>query len=116
LADCFCPLACRGEDVYGCCIAGILRRISGARAALATKGLDAGKHSGVISLFNQHFVKTGILPKDYGKILKNSKDLRQAGDYDDFYLVSREEALAALENASLFIRGIKLFLKIIREE
>lgn len=82
-----------------------------ARAALATRDLDSKKHSGIIGLFNQQFVKTGILPRDYGKILKNSRDLRQAGDYDDFYLVSREEALMAVENASRFIKGIRLFLK-----
>jgi uncharacterized protein (UPF0332 family) len=82
-----------------------------ARAALATKGLDSRKHSGIIGLFNQQFVKTGVLPKDYGKILKSSKDLRQASDYDDFYMISREEALAAVENATRFIRGIKLFLR-----
>lgn len=75
-----------------------------ARAVLATKELDSRKHSGIIGLFNQQFVKTGILPKDYGKILKSAKDLRQAGDYDDFFLVSREEALSAVENASRFIR------------
>lgn len=50
-----------------------------ARAVLATKQLDSRKHSGIIGLFNQHFVKTGILPKDYGKILKSARDLRQAG-------------------------------------
>ncbi|MFN3466456.1 MAG: HEPN domain-containing protein [Candidatus Brocadiales bacterium] len=37
-----------------------------ARALLATKGLDSAKHSGVISLFNQHFVKTGVVEKDMG--------------------------------------------------
>lgn len=31
--------------------------LHGARALLATKGLDSRKHSGVISLFNRHFVK-----------------------------------------------------------
>lgn len=82
-----------------------------ARAVLASKGLDSRKHSGIIGLFNQQFVKTGLLSKDYGKILKNCRDLREAGDYDDFYLVSREEALKVMENASRFIRGIKLFLE-----
>ena len=86
-----------------------------ARAALATKELDSCKHSGTIGLFNQQFVKTNILPKDYGKILKSSRDLRQAGDYDDFYLVSREEALTAVESASRFIRGIRLFLEKVEE-
>lgn len=82
-----------------------------ARAVLATKGLDSRKHSGIIGLFNQQFVKTGVLPRDYGKILKSSRDLREAEDYDDFYLVSREEAFNSIENASRFIRGIKLFLQ-----
>lgn len=33
---------------------------TGVRALLATKGLDAAKHSGVISLFNKEFVKNGL--------------------------------------------------------
>ncbi len=82
-----------------------------ARAALATKTLDARKHSGVISLFNQHFVKSGILPKDYGKILKSAKDMRHASDYDDFYLVTKEEAQEAIGNAERFINGIREFLE-----
>ena len=44
-----------------------------ARALLATKRLDSSKHSGVIALFNQHFVKR---------------------DYGDFYIVSVNEAEA----------------------
>ena len=82
-----------------------------ARAVLATKSLDSRKHSGIIGIFNQQFIKTGILPRDYGKILKSCRDLREVSDYDDFYLVSREEAFLSIENASRFIRGIKLYLK-----
>ncbi len=42
-----------------------------ARALLATKRLDSSKHVGVISLFNQHFVKTGIVSKNLGRMLLN---------------------------------------------
>ena len=38
-----------------------------ARALLATKRLDSSKHSGVIALFNQHFVKSGEVRKDASK-------------------------------------------------
>jgi uncharacterized protein (UPF0332 family) len=62
------------------------------RAALATKELDSRKHSGVISLFNQHFVKTGILPKEFRKIIVSAQDLRLSSDYNDFYVVSKKEA------------------------
>ena len=83
-----------------------------ARAALATKKLDAHKHSGVISLFNQHFVKSGIFAKDFSKILSSTRDLREASDYDDFYLVSKEEAQEAIDNAEKFIKGVQEFLDI----
>ena len=35
---------------------------SAVRALLAMEDLDSQKHSGVISLFNKHFVKSGIRP------------------------------------------------------
>ena len=82
-----------------------------ARAVLATKSLDSKKHSGVISLFNKDFIKTGKLPRDFGKILKKAKDLRQASDYNDFYLVSKEEAKDAVESAERFIEGTKAFVE-----
>lgn len=36
-----------------------------ARAVLATIGLDSRKHSGVISLFNVNFVKSGVFSKEF---------------------------------------------------
>ena len=38
-------------------------------AVLLTKDLKASSHKGVISLFGEHFIKTGIFDKMYGKIL-----------------------------------------------
>lgn len=81
-----------------------------ARAVLATRSMDARRHSGVIGLFNLHFVKAGVLPRESGRILKNIQDLRRAGDYDDFYLVSKEEAVEAVEKAGRFIRVVADFL------
>lgn len=81
-----------------------------ARAILATQELDSRKHSGVISLFNRYFVKTGILPKEFRKIIVSTQDLRLASDYDDFYIISREEAWQSLKNAEKFISGIEEYL------
>jgi len=36
-------------------------------AALLTKGLSASSHKGVISLFGEHFVKTGIFDREMGR-------------------------------------------------
>lgn len=78
-----------------------------ARALLATKGLDSSKHSGVVSLFNQQFVKENILDKSFGKILAEAKDAREESDYGDFIIVSPEEAQLQLKNAELFVNEIK---------
>jgi len=62
-----------------------------ARALLALEELDSSKHSGVISLFNKHFVKTGLVQPEPAKILKVSFEKRQDSDYEDFALVTRPE-------------------------
>ncbi len=53
-------------------------------ALLITKGLFSSKHSGVRGLFNQEFIKTGLIDKDFGKFYSNMFDNRQEGDYKDF--------------------------------
>lgn len=77
-----------------------------ARALLATKNLDSAKHSGIVSLFNQHFVKTGIVGKNCGRILAEAKGIREESDYGDFVIVSREDALHQIQNADLFISEV----------
>jgi len=83
---------------------------SAARVLLATKGYDSAKHSGVISLFNQHFVKEGILSKDMGRLLAEAKDIRERGDYGDYVMVFEEEAQKHLERAKDFVEKIEVVL------
>ena len=78
-----------------------------ARALLATKHLDSSKHSGVISLFNQHFVKTGVVARDLGRLVMKGKDLRQDGDYKDFVETSMKEAQDQYSDAEKFIDQIE---------
>ena len=78
-----------------------------ARALLATKHLDSSKHSGVISLFNQHFVRTSVVARNFGRILIKGKDLRQDGDYKDFVETSMEEAQDQYSDAEKFIEQIE---------
>ena len=55
------------------------------RAINALDGFDSSKHSGVISHFNQEYVKTGIFQKEVSKIIRNASELREQADYEDFY-------------------------------
>ena len=42
-----------------------------AQAALLTKKLSFSSHKGVISAFGEHFVKTGVFPKEFGRELNS---------------------------------------------
>jgi uncharacterized protein (UPF0332 family) len=50
-------------------------------AVLLTKNLTSSKHTGIISQFNQFFVKEGIFPKNFSKIISRLFRERQVGDY-----------------------------------
>jgi uncharacterized protein (UPF0332 family) len=63
-----------------------------ARALLATKRLDSARHSGAIALFQQHFVKTGVISVDVARALPRAFEKRQNSDYEDFAEITAEEA------------------------
>jgi uncharacterized protein (UPF0332 family) len=73
-----------------------------ARALLALEEKDSSKHSGIISLFNQLFVKPGIFPKEVSRFLLKAKDLREDADYGDFVKITEEDARTQFERATIF--------------
>jgi len=73
------------------------------RAFLATVNKDSSKHSGVLALFNQYFIKTGIIPEINFKAIQSLIDLRHEGDYQDFAKITEEEALGSVETAKMII-------------
>jgi uncharacterized protein (UPF0332 family) len=78
-------------------------------ALLLTKGLSSAKHSGVMGLFNEHFVKTGRVPVESGRFFARMFEFRQKSDYGDFvtyeeakvreWLAQAEQFMTAIENA-----------------
>ena len=82
-----------------------------ARALLATEKMDNSKHSGVISLFNQHFVKTGIVEKQSGRMLMDAKDSREKSDYGDHISIEEDDAKHQYEQAKKFVESIENVIK-----
>lgn len=82
-----------------------------ARALLALENFDSKKHSGIISYFNKNFIKTRKLEKRYSKILMDAQDFRTDSDYDDFFVVSKEEAVKQLEDAAKFVEKIEIYIE-----
>lgn len=75
-----------------------------ALALLASKGLGASKHSGVLSLFNRYFVKTGEAPLEHGRYLQEAFELRQGSDYREFVQITREQTQETIAKAEAFLR------------
>lgn len=75
-------------------------------ALLISYGYTAQSHSGVTHLFGQHFVKTGIVPADYGRLYHKLFSMRLTGDYDDTYGITEEDVLPYMEPARLLIENV----------
>jgi HEPN domain len=79
-----------------------------ARALLATRDVDAARHSGLITVFQQHFVKTGLVPAETGKVLARAFEKRQASDYGDFATIDPARHNAH-KNLGLALAGLGRF-------
>lgn len=86
------------------------------RAFLALVNKDSSKHTGVVYLFNQHFIKTGIVSDISFKSIQTLMDLRHEGDYQDFAIVSMEEAQGAVEIAKTIIENLEMILEKLHED
>jgi uncharacterized protein (UPF0332 family) len=97
-------------DYDSCASRGYYAMFFIAEAALLTKQLTASSHKGVINLFGEHFVKTGILEKRLGNALNLAYRKRIIGDYGVDRRVTKEEAEDLLEAAREFVGKAKDYL------
>ena len=80
------------------------------RSILALDGVGFKRYSGVISYFRREYIKTGLFPANCSRIIKDSFEIRGQSDYDDFFLVSNEDAEIQYENAADFYQLVKVYV------
>lgn len=80
------------------------------RSILALEEIDFSKHSGVMAYFQKNYVKTGIFGKEYSKILTEAFEIRSESDYDDYYILSKDEVAEQIQNAHFFLNGITAYI------
>ena len=80
------------------------------RAILATRQVDFSKHAGVIAYFQKEYIKTGIFDKKYSKYIQQAFQIRNCCDYDDFYIVSKQDALEQFDCAEELLCVIEKYL------
>ncbi len=80
------------------------------RAVLSLDRFDSKKHSGIISAFNKDYIRTGVFPASFSDIIKKSFEIRGDSDYKEFYLVSKADIAAQVENAGIFLEAVEKYV------
>lgn len=80
------------------------------RAVLALDGVDFKKHSAVTSYFRQHYIKTGVFKIELSDIVTEAFQIRQDSDYNDYYVISKEEVTDQLKQAEFFCAEVAEYL------
>lgn len=81
------------------------------RAVLAFDGIDMKHHSGIISEFRRLYIKTGVFETKLSEIISVLFDIRTDSDYDDFFVLSKEEVIEQIQNAEYFLAAIFQYLQ-----
>ena len=76
------------------------------RACLALDMIDHKRHSGVISDFRLHYIKNGKLKPELSDIITALFNVRNQSDYNDFYVISKEDVERQLANARVFVNEV----------
>lgn len=78
---------------------------------LLTEGLSSAKHSGVIALFERHWIKTGKVPKELGLLYRRLFNRRQKGDYDDLVTFLPTDIETWIGEVKTFVAAISGFIR-----
>jgi uncharacterized protein (UPF0332 family) len=80
-------------------------------ALLLSKGLTYSSHQGVISGVGEHFIKTEIFEREFGKILNQAFQKRQTAEYDYDFFATEREAQEILDKAEMFFKEARKYLR-----
>ncbi len=87
-----------------------------AKAILLAVDQDARSHSGVVSQFSQHFVRTGYADQQYSRILARAMQAREMSDYNPTVRALSPDAEQAIADAEVFLQKIREILSNLPDE
>ena len=67
------------------------------------EGMSSSKHTGVRSLFNLHYVKTGKVSRELAQIYNDLFEKRQEGDYIDFVRFDEKQVKPLISETQKFL-------------
>jgi uncharacterized protein (UPF0332 family) len=72
---------------------------------------SSSKHRGILSYFNKEFIKKGIFPVEMGRSINKAFELRQAGDYREYMLLTYDDVTPFIDKAKDFLERIRKHLE-----
>ena len=81
-----------------------------ASACLALEFKSFKQHGQVLANFNKDYVHTGIFSREIGRKISKAQEVRHASDYDDFYVISIEDAKRQVETAKEVVEAVKQYI------
>ncbi|MBD3420534.1 MAG: HEPN domain-containing protein [Chitinivibrionales bacterium] len=72
-------------------------------ALLEKNGYSSSKDTGIRSLFNVHFVKSGLISKNLAAIYSDLFERRQESDYGDFFTFEKADVVPWIEDTKRFV-------------
>ncbi len=82
------------------------------KGLLAIAGIEVQTHNGSLKQFNFEFIYKGdgtFTQEDY-QIAAKAERIRNASDYDDFYIADKEETKQQVKNAEYMVRKIRRYI------
>lgn len=75
-------------------------------ALLIANRIPAHSHEGNVTQFGLHFVKTGLVDREDGKLLSHLLTMRIKGDYSDRFGLTEADVIPYVEPTEAFIKKI----------
>lgn len=84
--------------------------LDAARTILVLKKVFPKSHAGTIAQFNKHYIKTGLFPQDFSRLLARVEKSRTEADYNFEIEFTRTEAEEILKSAKLFVHEVNNYI------
>lgn len=81
-------------------------------ALLTVRNIVTRTHAGLIRVVGLEFVSKEVLTKEEGKLLSRLFDMRQSGDYDDFFEWTEEDVRPYFEKTEQLIHKIEELIRL----
>lgn len=79
-------------------------------ALLVSDGHQVKSHRGILAMFGEHYVRTGLFSKKDGALLSDLVIMRDNADYNCFFEADEEKLKPYLEPTRSLIEKIKLYI------